>query len=115
MYTHTCAPWNIIDLKETTICDNMNLMDIVLCAVLNHIWLFCNHGTIAYQAPLSMDFPGKNTGVGLPFPSAGDLLNPGIAPTSPESSVLAGRFFTADPWGKPWWTLTKRNKPGTER
>ena len=29
------------------------------------------------------DFPGKNTGVGLPFPSPGDLPNPGIEPGSP--------------------------------
>ena len=28
------------------------------------------------------DFPGKNTGVGLPFPSPGDLANPGIKPSS---------------------------------
>ena len=26
--------------------------------------------------------PGKTTGVGLPFPSPGDLPNPGIKPTS---------------------------------
>ena len=29
------------------------------------------------------DFPGKNTRVRLPFPSPGDLTNPGIKPTSP--------------------------------
>ena len=37
---------------------------------------------VARQAPLSMDFPGKNT-EGLPFPSPGDLFDPGIEPTSP--------------------------------
>ena len=35
---------------------------------------------------------------GLPFPSPGDLPNPGIEPTSP---ALAGRFFTSEPPGKP--------------
>ena len=37
---------------------------------------------------------------GWPFPSPGDLLNPGIEPIS---SALADRFFTAEPperWGK---------------
>ena len=34
----------------------------------------------------------------LPFPSPGDLTNPGIEPTSPE---LAGGFFTTEPPGKP--------------
>ena len=35
---------------------------------------------------------------GLQFPSPGDGLNPGIEPASP---TLAGRFFTAEPPGKP--------------
>ena len=34
----------------------------------------------------------------MPFPSPGDLLNPGIKPACPE---LAGRFFTTEPPGKP--------------
>ena len=45
------------------------------------------------QAPLSMDFPGKNTGIGLPFPSAGDLPYPGIDPVSPVCPALAGGFL----------------------
>ena len=43
-------------------------------------------------------FHGKNTGVVLPFPSPGDLPDPGMETTSPE---LAGRFFTTEPPGKP--------------
>ena len=35
---------------------------------------------------------------GLPFPLLGDHSDPGI---QPASLVLAGRFFTADPLGKP--------------
>ena len=35
---------------------------------------------------------------GWPFPSPGDLPDPGIEPVSP---VLAGGFFTADPPGEP--------------
>ena len=34
----------------------------------------------------------------LPFPSPGDLPDPGIEPGSPE---LAGEFFTTEPPGKP--------------
>jgi len=34
----------------------------------------------------------------LPFPSPGDLPNPGIKPTS---LALTGGFFTAKPPGKP--------------
>ena len=32
--------------------------------LLSHVWLFGTPWTIAHQAPLSWDFPGKNTGVG---------------------------------------------------
>jgi len=35
--------------------------------VLSHVWLFATPWTVAYQAPLSMDFPCKNTGVGYYF------------------------------------------------
>ena len=38
------------------------------------------------------DFPGKGTGVGLPFPSPGDFPNPGIEPGSPalQTDALRG-------------------------
>jgi len=35
---------------------------------------------------------------GLPFPSPGDLPDPGIKPASP---ALVGGFFTTEPPGKP--------------
>ena len=37
---------------------------------------------------------------GLPFPP-GDLPNPETEPMSPLSSCIVGRFFTAEPPGKP--------------
>ena len=37
----------------------------------------------------------------LPFPPPGDLSNPRIKPMSLVSPALAGRFFTAEPPGKP--------------
>ena len=50
------------------------------------------------QAPLSMGFPRQEDWSGLPFPSPGDLPDPGIKPASP---TLAGSFFTTEPPGKP--------------
>ena len=38
---------------------------------------------VAHQAPLSMGFPRQDYWSGLPFPSPGDLPNPGIKPASP--------------------------------
>ena len=46
-----------------------------------------------------MGFPRQEYWSGLPFPSPGDLPDPGIEPFSP---ALAGRFFTAEPPGKPF-------------
>ena len=49
--------------------------------------------------PMDSILPGsKDTGVGLSFPSLGDLPDPGIKPGSP---TLAGEFFTTEPLGKP--------------
>ena len=42
--------------------------------------------------------PGRNTGVGSPFPSPGELPNPGIKPSSPALQV---DFLPAEPQGKP--------------
>ena len=52
----------------------------------------------ALQAPLPMGFPRQEYWSGLPFPSPGDLPNPGIEPASP---VLAGGFLTTELQGKP--------------
>ena len=54
--------------------------------------------TIAHKAPLSMGFPRQEYWGGLPFPSPGDLPDPGIKPASP---IFAGGFFTTEPPGKP--------------
>ena len=39
--------------------------------------------TVACQAPLSIGFPQQESWSGLPFPSPGDLPDPGIEPGSP--------------------------------
>ena len=57
--------------------------------------------TIARQAPVSIGFPRQEYGSVLPFPSPGDLPDPGIKPGSLVSPVLAGEFFTTAPPGKP--------------
>ncbi|XDA75933.1 hypothetical protein R6Z07F_006097 [Ovis aries] len=44
-----------------------------------------------------MGFPRQEYWSELPFPSPGDLPDPGIEPTFP---ALAGEFFTAEPPGK---------------
>ena len=67
--------------------------ELVLC-VLSHVRLFVAPWTVARQAPLSIGFSRQEYCSGLLFPSAGDLLHPGIKPTSPGAPALAGGFFT---------------------
>ena len=50
--------------------------------------------TVDHQAPLSMGFYQQVYWNELPFPSPGDLPDPGIEPLSP---ALAGGFFTSKP------------------
>ena len=57
-----------------------------------------NPWTVALLAPLSLGFARQEYWSGLSFLPPGDLPIPGIEPTSP---AMAGRFFTAEPLGKP--------------
>ena len=66
--------------------------------VLSHVQLFAAPWMVANQAPLSMEFSRQEHWSGLPFPSPGDLPDPGI---KLSSLALAGRRFTTVPSGKP--------------
>ena len=59
---------------------------------------FVTPWTVAHQATLSIGFLRQECWSGLPFPSLGDLPNPGV---KPASLALAGRFFTAELPEKP--------------
>ena len=62
-----------------------------LCATL------CEPMTVAYQVPPSMKFSRQEYWGGLPFPSPGDLPNPGTEPGSPAFQADA---LTSEPPGK---------------
>ena len=47
---------------------------------LGRVRLFATPWTIAYQAPQSLEFSRQEYWSGLPFPSPGDLPDPGIEP-----------------------------------
>ena len=46
---------------------------------------FATPWAVAHQVTLSMGFPTQEYWGGLPFPSPGDLPDPGIEPSSPVS------------------------------
>ena len=74
------------------------LLACVLAESPSHVQLFGTPQTIAHQAPLSIGSSRPEYWSGLPFPSPGDLPDPGIKPVSP---ALAGGFLTTAPPGKP--------------
>ena len=79
--------------------------------------LFATPWTVAYQVPPSMGFCRQECWSGLPYPSPGDLPDPGIEPWSP---ALLADALPSEPPGKPklfnkvlfnldlWWVLTMR-------
>ena len=75
-----------------------------VCMCAHLLQLIATLWTVAYQASLSVGFSRQEYQGGLPFPSPGDLPDSAIKPTSP---ALTGRFFTAEPPGKPLLTITK--------
>ena len=75
--------------------------DIPLCGwpqSLSSVQLFTTSWMVAFQAPLLWEFSRQEYWSGLPFPTPGNLPDPGIESTSP---ALAGEFFTTVPPGKP--------------
>ena len=56
---------------------------LVKVKLLSCVWLFATPRTVAYQASQSMGFSRQEYWSGLPFPSPGDLPDPGIEPGSP--------------------------------
>jgi len=59
-----------------------------------------------------MEFSRQEYWSGLPFPSPGDLPDPGIELTFPE---LTGGFFTTEPPGKPYSKATVKLYPKSHR
>ena len=60
--------------------------------------LFVTSWTVAYQAPLPVGFSRQEYWSELPFPSPGDLPNPGIKPRFP---VLQADSLLTEPPRKP--------------
>ena len=64
---------------------------------LSRFRLFATPWTIAYHSPQSMEFSRQEYWSGLPFPSPGDLPDPGIEPRFP---ALLADALPSEPPGK---------------
>ena len=92
--------WNILLLYHVVLVSAEQHSEWVIRVhewVLSHfsrVWLFVAPWAVTHQAPLSMGFSRQEYWSGLPFPSPGDLPDPGIEPGSLTFPALAGKFFT---------------------
>ena len=70
---------------------------------LSHVQLFATPWTVVYQAPPSMGFSRQEYWSGLPFPSPGDLPDPGIEPRSPalQADTLLSELLKHFPKAQP--------------
>ena len=69
-----------------------------MCLVAQSCLTLCHPWTVACQAPLYMECFRQEYWSGSPFPSPGDLPNPGIELRSP---ALQADVLTSEPPGKP--------------
>ena len=70
--------------------------------MLSHAQLFVTLWTVTYLAALSVGFSRQEYWSGLPFPSPGDLPNPGMEAGSP---ALQADALPSEPLGKPSLSL----------
>ena len=82
----------------------------ILSPTLN-VLLFGTSWTSACQAPMGMGFPRQENWCGLPFPSPGDLPNPGVKFMFLVSPALAGEFLTNS---TTWEALPDEEKQASE-
>ena len=106
-FQFSCAPGFGVFISQSRInyqLFNQLYIEHILCLKwsevksLSRVWLFATPWTIAHQAPLSMGFSRQEYWNGLPFPSPGNLPNPGIEPRSP---TLQADALTSELPGKP--------------
>ena len=77
--------------------DHLILLKKVKVKSLSRVRLFVTPWTVALQAPPSTGFSRQEYWSELPFPSPGDLPDPGIKPRSP---ALQADALTSEPPGK---------------
>ena len=95
MERHKGTRWDELSLQH-----RIKYVLVCVCQLLSHVQLFATQE--AHQAPLSMKFPRHEYWNGLPFPSPGDLPDPGIEHRSP--ALQAGSVLS-EHQGKPRYSI----------
>ena len=96
------CPLTLIPFTSRTSMPSQLLAYFVCVCVFSHVQLFATPWTVAHQVPLSMGFSRQEYWSGLPFPTPGDLPDPGMEPTSLVSPALAGDSLPLHHLGGPY-------------
>ena len=101
MITSTVTPESLLLDKKAEEKKETSFTDVHVCQVASVVSNSLQpHGLlVARQAPLSMGFSKQEYWSGLPCPSPGDLLNPGIKPGFPVSPALQADSIPLSHWG----------------
>ena len=88
---------SVILIRESLSGNYLHLPIFMLCSSHNPFWwiILSLVYITTHHAPLPMEFSRQEYWSEVPFPTPGDLPNPGIKPASLKSPALAGGFFTA--------------------
>ena len=97
-HVHVC-----MCVLQTCTCVVFNDICRVVVSVLRRAQLFVPPWTADHQAPPSMRFSRQEYCSGLPFPTPGDLPNPGIRSVSP---ALQTDSLLSEPPGKPKYNVS---------
>ena len=96
---HTCADVYIHGADELEPLPSgvyMLVLCMFVCLLIQSYLTLCK--PMDCWTPLSMEFSKQEYWSGLPFPSPGDLPDPGMELESLVSPSLASRFFTSTTW-----------------
>ena len=96
--TRLLHPWDFPGKSTGVGCHRLLRNNTLLLSCFSRVQLFATPWTVAYQASPSMGFSRQECWSGLPFPSPGDLPDPGIEPGSP---ALQADALLSEPPGKP--------------
>ena len=80
---------------------SQNLVRACMLSLFSSVWLCAIPWTVARQAPLYVGFSRQDYWSGLPFPSQGNLPDPGIEPVSLKSPASARSSLLLEPPWKP--------------
>ena len=92
----------IINSAAMNIGVHVSLSDLVSSVCMPRSGIAGSYGSsVIFQAPLSMEFSRQESLSRLPFPTPGDLPNPGMEPECPVSPAFQVNSLFSEPLGKP--------------